>query len=134
MPRLRLRAISRAEFRRFWPVGDRSGETGLQRCANVRLVDIPLRDKSLECEGKLVVVIGKGGRYITVEHALKHIFGFSIYNDSFVKGHGSHSSQFGISKMFDLSAAFGPVVVTEDEFGDPYEQTIETRIDGELER
>ena len=36
--------------------------------------------------------------------------------------------------MFDLSAAFGPVVVTEDEFGDPYEQTIETRIDGELER
>lgn len=97
-------------------------------------IDIPLRDKSLECEGKLAVVIGKGGRYITVEHALKHIFGFSIYNDSFVKGHGSHSAQFGISKMFDLSAAFGPVVVTEDEFGDPYEQTIETRIDGELER
>ncbi|MEM9404113.1 MAG: fumarylacetoacetate hydrolase family protein [Pseudomonadota bacterium] len=95
-------------------------------------IDIPLRDKSLECEGKLLVFIGKGGRYITVEHALKHIFGFSIYNDSFVKGHGHHASQFGVSKMFDLSAAFGPVVVTEDEFGDPYQHTIETRIDGEL--
>lgn len=95
-------------------------------------INIPLRDKALECEGKLVVVIGKGGRYITVEHALKHIFGFSIYNDSLVKGHGCHSSQFGVGKMFDMSAAFGPLVVTEDEFGDPYAHSIETRINGEL--
>lgn len=95
-------------------------------------IDIPLRDKALECEGKLAVVIGKGGRYITVEHALKHIFGYSIYNDSLVTGYASHSSQFGVGKMFDMSAAFGPLVVTEDEFGDPYAHRIETRIDGEL--
>ena len=34
--------------------------------------------------------------------------------------------------MFDASASFGPWVVTEDEMGDPYQQTIETRINGEL--
>lgn len=96
------------------------------------VIDIPLKSKTLECEGKLVVVMGKGGRYITLEHASRHIFGYSIYNEGSVKEFQNHSSQFGLGRMFDTSAGFGPVVVTEDEFGDPYQQTIETRIDGEL--
>ena len=95
------------------------------------VIDIPLRSKTLECEGKLAVILGRGGRYITVEHAPRHVFGYAIYNDSSVKGYDDHSSQFGLAKMFDLSAAFGPAVVTEDEVGDPYEQTIETKINGE---
>ena len=49
-----------------------------------------------------------------------------------VKGYQDHSSQLGLARMFDLSAAFGPAIVTEDEVGDPYERTIETHIDGEL--
>ena len=96
------------------------------------VIDIPLKSKSLECEGKLVVVMGKGGRYITLEHASRHVFGYSIYNEGTVKEFQNHSSQFGLGKMFDTSAAFGPCVVTEDEFGDPYQQTLETRIDGDL--
>lgn len=100
--------------------------------AHCDVIDIPLRSKTLECEGKLAVILGKGGRYITVEHAPRHIFGYSIYNDSTVKGFQSHSSQFGLAKMFDLSAAFGPLIVTEDQFGDPYQQTIETHIDDEI--
>lgn len=96
------------------------------------VIDIPLWSKTLECEGKLAVILGKGGRYITVEHAPRHVFGYAIYNDSTVKGYADHSSQFGLGKMFDLSAAFGPLIVTEDEFGDPYQQTIETRIDGDV--
>ena len=100
--------------------------------AHGEVIDIPLRSKTLECEGKLAVILGRGGRYITVEHAPRHVFGYSIYNDSTVKGYSDHSSQAGLSKMFDLSTAFGPAIVTEDEVGDPYAQTIETRIDGEL--
>ena len=99
--------------------------------AHGEVIDIPLRSKTLECEGKLAVILGRGGRYITVEHAPRHVFGYAIYNDSSVKGYDDHSSQFGLAKMFDLSAAFGPAIVTEDEVGDPYEQTIETRINGE---
>lgn len=97
-------------------------------------IDIPLRSQTLECEAKLLIVLGRGGRYITVEHAPAHIFGYSIYTEGSVKEYQAHSSQFGLGKMFDMSAAFGPVVVTEDEFGDPYQQTIETRVDGELVR
>jgi len=96
------------------------------------VLDIPLKSKTLVCEGKLVVVLGRGGRYIKPDHAAKHIFGYSIYNEGSVKEFEDHSSQFGLGRMFDASAAFGPWVVTEDEFGDPYQQTIETRINGEL--
>ena len=96
------------------------------------VIDIPLKTKTLECEGKLVVVMGRGGRYITLEHASKHIFGYSIYNEGHVKEFENHNSQFGMGRMFDTSAAFGPYIITEDAFGDPYEQTLETRIDGNL--
>ena len=96
------------------------------------VIDIPLRSKTLECEAMLVVVLSRGGRYIKVEHALKHIFGYSIYNDGTVKGYMDHSSQFGLGRMFDLSAGFGPVIVTEDEVGDIYQQTVETRVNGEV--
>jgi len=96
------------------------------------VIDIPLRTKQLECEGKLVVVMGKGGRYIAKEHALRHIFGYSIYNEGSVKDVQKHSSQFGAGKMFDLTSGFGPHIVTEDEVGDPYQLTLETRIDDEI--
>lgn len=96
------------------------------------VIDIPLKSKTLECEGKLVVVMGKGGRYITLEHASRHIFGYSIYNEGSVKQFQNHNTQYGMGRMFDTSAGFGPCVVTEDEFGDPYQQTLETRIDGKV--
>jgi 2-keto-4-pentenoate hydratase/2-oxohepta-3-ene-1,7-dioic acid hydratase in catechol pathway len=96
------------------------------------VIDIPLKTKTLECEGKLVVVIGRTGRYITLEHASRYIFGYSIYNEGSVKEFRNHTSQFGLGGMFDTSAAFGPYIITADEVNDPYQQTIETRIDGEL--
>ena len=100
--------------------------------AHGEVIDIPLRTKQLECEGKLVVVMGKGGRYIAKEHALRHIFGYSIYNEGSVKDVQSHTSQFGVGKMFDLTSGFGPHVVTEDELGDPYQQSLETTINDEV--
>ncbi len=100
--------------------------------AHGEVIDIPLRSKTLECEGKLAVVLGRGGRYITEEHAPRHVFGYALFNDSSVKGYDNHSSQFGLAKMFDLSAAFGPAIVTEDELGDPYQKSIETRINGSV--
>jgi 2-keto-4-pentenoate hydratase/2-oxohepta-3-ene-1,7-dioic acid hydratase in catechol pathway len=100
--------------------------------AHNEVIDIPLRTKELECEGKLVVVIRKGGRYISREHALKHVFGYTIFNEGAVKDVQNHTPQFGLGKMFDLSSGFGPTIVTEDEFGDPYQHSLQTYISGEL--
>lgn len=100
--------------------------------AHGEVVDIPLRTKTLETEGKLAVVMGKGGRYIAREHALKHIFGYTIYNEGSVKEYQTHSSLLGLGQMFDLTSGFGPYVTTEDELADIYQQTLETKINGEL--
>jgi 2-keto-4-pentenoate hydratase/2-oxohepta-3-ene-1,7-dioic acid hydratase in catechol pathway len=95
-----------------------------------QVIDVPKLSKTLSCEGKLAIVIGRGGRYISPLHAMKHVFGYSIYNEGSVKGFEKHASLPGLGKFFDLSASFGPAITTEDEVGDPYQQTIETRVDG----
>lgn len=96
------------------------------------VIDIPLKTKTLECEGKLVVVIGRTGRYISLEHASRYIFGYSIYNEGSVKEFQDHTSQYGLGRMFDTSSAFGPYIATADEVGDPYQQTMQTSINGEV--
>jgi len=92
---------------------------------------VPTCSDTLDWEGELAVIIGKGGRHISTDHALAHVFGYSIYNEGSVREFQGHSSQFGLGKNFQASGAFGPVIVTADEFGDPYQHEIQTRISGE---
>ena len=91
----------------------------------------PMTSQTLDWEGELVAVVGKEGRHISPDHALDHVFGYSIYNDASVRGFQHHTSQFGMGKNFAGTGAFGPCIVTADAFGDPYVQEITTRIDGE---
>lgn len=92
---------------------------------------VPTSSNTLDWAGELVAVIGKRGRHIETEHALHHIFGYSIYNQGSVREYQSHTSQFGLGNNFHASGAFGPVIVTTDEFGDPYQHKIQTHINGE---
>ena len=41
-----------------------------------------------------------------------------------------HNRQFGLGKNFERSGSFGPWLVTPDEFGDPAEHTLITRLNG----
>ena len=100
--------------------------------AHAKPIFVPSSTPTLDWEGELVVVIGKAGRHIPADRARQHIFGYSIYNEGSVREFQRHSTQFGLGKNFQASGAFGPVVVSADEFGDPYQHQIETRIDGEV--
>jgi 2-keto-4-pentenoate hydratase/2-oxohepta-3-ene-1,7-dioic acid hydratase in catechol pathway len=93
---------------------------------------LPAVSATLDWEGELVVVIGKAGRHIAPEDAFEHIFGYSIYNEASVRAFQHHSSQIGMGKSFEGTGAFGPCIVTADAFGDPYAQSIETRLDDEV--
>lgn len=92
----------------------------------------PNASPTLDWEGELVAVIGKGGRHIAARDALSHVFGWSIYNEASVRAFQHHSSQFGMGKNFEGTGAFGPCIVTAEAFGDPYAGTIETRLNGEV--
>jgi len=86
--------------------------------------------KAFDFEGELAVVIGKPGRYIAEQDALAHVAGYSSYNEGSVRAYQRHNRQFGLGKNFEKSGSFGPWLMTPDEFGDPYKQSVITRVNG----
>ena len=75
----------------------------------------PSVSTQFDYEGELVVVIGKGGRYITKDKALDHVAGYSVFNDGSIRDYQFKSAQWMMGKNFDRSGSFGPEFVTADE-------------------
>jgi 2-keto-4-pentenoate hydratase/2-oxohepta-3-ene-1,7-dioic acid hydratase in catechol pathway len=95
----------------------------------------PKASFELDYEGELAVVIGRAGRHIPESDAMRHVAGYSCYNDGSVRDWQRHTTQFGPGKNFHRTGAFGPWLVTADEIPDPYRQTLVTRVSGdELQR
>jgi 2-keto-4-pentenoate hydratase/2-oxohepta-3-ene-1,7-dioic acid hydratase in catechol pathway len=84
----------------------------------------------LDFEGELAVIIGKGGRHITKESAHEHIAGYAIFNDATIRDWQRHTIQFCPGKNFEGTGPLGPWMMTPDEFGDPYVQSLTTRLNG----
>ncbi len=91
----------------------------------------PLDSEQLDWEGELVVILGKGGRYIKQSDAESCIAGYSIYNECSLRDYQKHSSQFTPGKNFPGTGAFGPFMVTPDEVGELAGKKIQTRLNGE---
>ena len=95
--------------------------------------------KKLDCEVELAVVIGKAGRFIPIDHALDHVFGYTIVNDVTARDRqvrrtpeGMTWYELGSGKAFDSGAPLGPCIVTADEIGDPQQLKLQSRVNGEL--
>jgi len=86
----------------------------------------------LDFEGELAVIIGKGGRHITKESAHEHIAGYAIFNDATIRDWQRHTIQFCPGKNFEGTGPLGPWMMTPDEFGDPYAQSLTTRLNGDV--
>ena len=81
-------------------------------------------------EGEIVAVIGKSGRFISKDDALKHIIGYSIMNEGSVRGWMKHSIHAG--KNFNASGSWGPWITTVDEIDDFSSLKLETHVNGKL--
>ncbi len=88
----------------------------------------PMSD-TMDYEGELVVVIGRGGRFIPKEQAFDHIAGYTIMNDGSVREWQKHSVPAG--KNFAGMSSCGPWMVTADEILDPFAMRLSTRLNGE---
>ena len=86
--------------------------------------------KPFDYEGELAVIIGRRGRHIQAADADAYIAGYSIYNEGSVRQFQQHNRQFGLGKNFEQSGSFGPWLMTPDEFGDPNDHTLITRLNG----
>ncbi|MCK9511348.1 MAG: fumarylacetoacetate hydrolase family protein [Pigmentiphaga sp.] len=92
----------------------------------------PKVSESLDWEGELAVIIGKGGRNIPEEHAYEHVAGYACYNDGSVREWQFHAKQIASGKNFEATGGFGPWMVTADEIEPGRQLKLEVRLNGEV--
>jgi 2-keto-4-pentenoate hydratase/2-oxohepta-3-ene-1,7-dioic acid hydratase in catechol pathway len=90
--------------------------------------------KELDYELEFCAVIGKPGKYLSVEQAKDSIAGYLIFNDITardIQRREMESKNFVFSKSIDTFCPFGPWIVTADEIDDPYNLDLELTVNGE---
>jgi acylpyruvate hydrolase len=93
----------------------------------------PKISTALDYEGELVAVIGTGGKNITLENALHHVIGYSIFNDGSIRDYQRKTPQWTAGKNFDNTGAFGPWFITADELPPGAAGLkLETRLNGKV--
>ena len=93
----------------------------------------PRVSDSLDYEGEIAVVLGKGGRHIKKQNALTHVAGYSLFNDASVREYQFKTTQWTMGKNFDGTGAFGPDLVTADELPPGVKGLLlETRLNGKV--
>ena len=87
---------------------------------------------SVDYEGELAVVIGRGGRGIRSSDAFDHVFGYTIVNDVTARTLQQRHRQWVLGKGIDGFCPMGPAIVTADEIGDPSRLRVRTWVNDEL--
>ena len=92
----------------------------------------PKASTSLDYEGELAVIIGKGGRYIDEADAMSHVAGLTCANDASVRDWQWHTTQFAPGKNFPTTCPLGPWMVTPDKIPDLTAVNAPTRLNGQV--
>jgi 2-keto-4-pentenoate hydratase/2-oxohepta-3-ene-1,7-dioic acid hydratase in catechol pathway len=71
--------------------------------------------QTIDYEAELAIVIGQGGRGITAENALEHVWGYTIVNDVTARDWQQRHKQWHLGKSFDTFCPMGPWLVSADE-------------------
>lgn len=94
-------------------------------------VPVPTGDDRFDWECEMAVIIGAPLTDTAEADAMDGVLGYTCFNDLSARGYQRRTHQWAIGKNPDGSAPIGPIVVTADEFGDPYSKQIMTRVNGE---
>ncbi len=94
-------------------------------------VIMPRGATELDWEAELVVIMGKGGSYISVEEAMDHVAGYAVGNDvSERQFQLARSTQWTKGKSADTLKPIGPWLVTKEDIDDPNNLDISIKISG----
>lgn len=93
----------------------------------------PPENHTLDYEGEVAIVIGKGGRRIKAEDAYDHIAALTLCNEGTIRDWVRHA-KFNVTqgKNWDNSGAIGPWLVPFTDAAQLDEARIQTRVNGEL--
>jgi 2-keto-4-pentenoate hydratase/2-oxohepta-3-ene-1,7-dioic acid hydratase in catechol pathway len=85
----------------------------------------------VDWEAELAVVIGRRIRNANEREALDAVFGYTAANDVSARDLQFADQQWVRAKSIDTFCPVGPVIVTPDEFGDPQDKRLISRVNGE---
>ncbi len=93
----------------------------------------PPENHTLDYEGEVAIVIGKGGRRIKAEDAYDHIAALTLCNEGTIRDWVRHA-KFNVTqgKNWDNSGAIGPWLVPFTDASQLDDARIQTRVNGEL--
>lgn len=93
----------------------------------------PSCSEKLDYEAELMVIVGAGGKHISEDSALSHVFAYTLFNDGSVRDYQRKTHQWTPGKNFDATGPIGPVAVTPDELPEGAEGLkIESRVGDEI--
>jgi 2-keto-4-pentenoate hydratase/2-oxohepta-3-ene-1,7-dioic acid hydratase in catechol pathway len=90
----------------------------------------PSVSNEIDWEIELGVIIGKGGKNISAEDALNHVFGYTVINDVTARDLQARHKQYFKGKSLDGYCPMGPWIVTTDELADPQQLALHLRVNG----
>lgn len=89
----------------------------------------------IDWEAELAVVIGRGGKNIQRNEAMRHVFGYTVINDISARDiQNGPGGQYFKGKSLDGACPMGPGIVTADEIPDPHALTVRCRVNGILKQ
>ena len=90
--------------------------------------------QQLDWEVELGVIIGRGGRGITEDRALEHVFGYTVINDVSARDVQFRHKQYFLGKSLDGACPMGPWLVTSDEIANPQNLQLRSWVNGVLKQ
>lgn len=90
---------------------------------------LPPQSQQVEHEAELAVVIGRTARWVNVEQAMNHVWGYTVANDITARDLQRRDGQWTRGKGFDTFCPIGPCVETNF---DPSDAVITCRVNQEL--
>ncbi|MEO9275634.1 fumarylacetoacetate hydrolase family protein [Marinomonas sp. 5E14-1] len=102
-------------------------------------ISYPMATSQFDYEVELVVAIGKGGRYLSIEEARKSILGYAVGLDMTRRDLQGQAKKKGrpweVGKSFDESAPISPIVLKSDSLIAQIERAeIGLKVNGELKQ
>ena len=104
-------------------------------CAHNAGIPIPKFTKQLDYEIEIGIVIGKEAFEISMDEAMDHVAGYTIFNDISARDIQAreHSNKVILmGKSFKNSCPLGPLLVTPDELSDPHNLDMKLTVNGDL--
>jgi 2-keto-4-pentenoate hydratase/2-oxohepta-3-ene-1,7-dioic acid hydratase in catechol pathway len=87
--------------------------------------------QTVDYEGELAVVLARGGRGITAQDAMAHVFGYTIVNDVTAREVQKRHKQWLLGKSPDGFCPMGPAILSADAIADVTQLRVITHVNGE---